>query len=70
MLTLLTSQEYRPDTTVSNLSTVTGCFIQATAALEDLLEGLQKLALAGRLIPQGNKLWYIRKVDGLSSLSD
>jgi len=58
----LTSQEYRPDTTVpfeySNRMFHPG----DGSHWKTSVEGLQKLAVVGRLIPQGNKLRYIRKV--------
>ena len=58
----LTSQEYRPDTTVPFKYGNRMFHPGDGSHWKTSVEGLQKLALVGRLIPQGNKLRYIRKV--------
>jgi adenine-specific DNA-methyltransferase len=58
----LTSQEYRPDTTVPFEYNGRVFHPGEGSHWKTSVAGLQRLALLGRLAPQGNQLRYIRKV--------
>jgi adenine-specific DNA-methyltransferase len=58
----ITSQEYRPDTTVPFDHKGVTYHPGMGAHWKTSVEGLHRLAIVGRLVPQGAKLRYIRKL--------